>query len=121
METIHVKFDELTVMASEHDSLEPVFQRFINDNSSAESMNIPSKEDLNNLFRPMYEEYFEKRSSKISINSVVQQVHNYEDSHSTSSIIIEEHEAPLIVTTSEEQTSPISLNEAGEFNQEDSA
>ncbi|GKC41438.1 retrovirus-related pol polyprotein from transposon TNT 1-94, partial [Tanacetum coccineum] len=31
------------------------------------------------------------------------------------------HEAPSIVTTSEEQTSPISLNEADEFNQEDSA
>ncbi|GKC74783.1 hypothetical protein Tco_1120666, partial [Tanacetum coccineum] len=31
------------------------------------------------------------------------------------------HEAPSIVTTSKEQTSPISLNEADEFNQEDSA
>nr|GEW19238.1 Gag-Pol polyprotein [Tanacetum cinerariifolium] len=30
-----------------------------------------------------------------------------------------EHEAPPIVTTSEEQTSPISLNKADEFNQED--
>ncbi|GKC50485.1 retrovirus-related pol polyprotein from transposon TNT 1-94 [Tanacetum coccineum] len=50
METIHVKFDELTAMASEHDK----------------------------------------------------------------------HEAHPIVTTSEEQTSPISLNEADEFNQEDS-
>nr|GEX95946.1 retrovirus-related Pol polyprotein from transposon TNT 1-94 [Tanacetum cinerariifolium] len=39
--------------------------------------------------------------------------------HSTSSIIIEEHEAPPIVTTSKEQTSPISLNKADEFNQED--
>ncbi|GJR32703.1 retrovirus-related pol polyprotein from transposon TNT 1-94 [Tanacetum coccineum] len=51
METIHVKFDELTTMASEHDK----------------------------------------------------------------------HEAPPIATTSDEQTSPISLNEADEFNQEDSA
>ncbi|GKF29035.1 hypothetical protein Tco_0095377 [Tanacetum coccineum] len=68
MKTIHVKFDELTTMASEHDSLEPVFQRFINDDSSVESMNIPSKEDLDNLFGPMYEEYFEKRSSEMSIN-----------------------------------------------------
>nr|GEX06774.1 phospholipase-like protein [Tanacetum cinerariifolium] len=33
---------------------------------------------------------------------------------------IEEHEAPLIVTTSEEQTSPISLSEADEFYYEDS-
>ncbi|GJU87050.1 copia protein [Tanacetum coccineum] len=121
METIHVKFDELTAMASKHDSLEPDFQRFINDDSSAKSMNIPSKEDLDNLFRPMYEEYFEKRSSDTSINSAAQQVHNHEDSPSTSSIVVEEHEAPPIVTTSEEQTSPISFNVADEFNQEDSA
>ncbi|GJZ24442.1 hypothetical protein Tco_0561901 [Tanacetum coccineum] len=72
-------------------------------------MNTPSKEDLDNLFRPMYEEYFEKRSSEMTINSAAQQVHNHEDSPSTSSIIIEEYEAPLIVTTSEEQTSLISL------------
>ncbi|GJZ53536.1 retrovirus-related pol polyprotein from transposon TNT 1-94 [Tanacetum coccineum] len=121
METIHVKFDELTTMASEHDSLEPVSQRFINDDSSAESMNTPSKKDLDNLFRSMYKEYFEKRSFDVSINSVAQQVHNHEVSPSTSSIIVEEHEAPPIETTSEEQTSPISLNEADELNQEDSA
>ncbi|GJU97147.1 retrovirus-related pol polyprotein from transposon TNT 1-94 [Tanacetum coccineum] len=120
IETIHVKFDELIAMASEHDNLEPAFQRFINDDSSVESMNIPSKEDLDNLFQPMYEEYFEKMSSETSINSAAQQVHNHEDSPSTSSIIIEEHEAPPIVTTSKEQTSPISLNEADELNQEDS-
>ncbi|GJU80515.1 retrovirus-related pol polyprotein from transposon TNT 1-94 [Tanacetum coccineum] len=49
METIHVKFDKLTAMASEHDCLEPELQRFNNHNSSAELMNIPSKEDLDNL------------------------------------------------------------------------
>ncbi|GKA53065.1 hypothetical protein Tco_0746380 [Tanacetum coccineum] len=67
MEIIHVKFDELTVMASEHD------------------------------------------------------IHNHEDLPSTSLIIVEEHEAPPLVTTSEEQTSPILLNEADELNHEDSA
>ncbi|GJU74451.1 retrovirus-related pol polyprotein from transposon TNT 1-94 [Tanacetum coccineum] len=121
METIHVKFDEFTTMASEHDSLDTVSQRFINDDSSAESINTSSKEDLDNLFGPMYEEYFEKRSSEVSINSAAQQVHNNEDSTSTSLIIIEEQEAPPIVTTSKEQTSPISINNANEFNQEDSA
>nr|GFA75909.1 integrase, catalytic region, zinc finger, CCHC-type, peptidase aspartic, catalytic [Tanacetum cinerariifolium] len=44
--------------------LEPVSQRFIDDDSSAKSMNTPSKEDLDNLFGPMYEEYFEKISSE---------------------------------------------------------
>ncbi|GKA90924.1 integrase, catalytic region, zinc finger, CCHC-type containing protein [Tanacetum coccineum] len=45
--------------------------------------------------------------------------HDY--SPSTSSIIVDEHEAPPIVTTYDEQTSPISLTEADEFNQEDFA
>ncbi|GJW94578.1 retrovirus-related pol polyprotein from transposon TNT 1-94 [Tanacetum coccineum] len=93
METINVKFDELTAMASEHDCLEPELQRFINHNSSAEEMNTPSKEDLDNLFDPP----------------------------SISSIIVDEHKAPPMVTTSDEQTSPISLTEADDFNQEDSA
>nr|GEW20480.1 retrovirus-related Pol polyprotein from transposon TNT 1-94 [Tanacetum cinerariifolium] len=43
------------------------------------------------------------------------------DSPSLSSIIVEEHGAPPIETTSDEQTSPISLTEADEFHQEDSA
>ncbi|GJZ28849.1 integrase, catalytic region, zinc finger, CCHC-type containing protein, partial [Tanacetum coccineum] len=45
----------------------------------------------------------------------------HEDSPSTSSIIVDTHEAPPVVTTSDEQTSPISLTEADEFNQEDIA
>ncbi|GKD80473.1 hypothetical protein Tco_1347312 [Tanacetum coccineum] len=84
-------------------------------------MNTLSKEDLDNLFGPMYEEYFENRSSDVSINFAAQQVHNHEDSSLTYSIIVKENEAPPIVTTSKEKTSPISLNEADEFNQEDSA
>ncbi|GJV41568.1 retrovirus-related pol polyprotein from transposon TNT 1-94 [Tanacetum coccineum] len=115
-----IKFDELTAMASELDSLEPVLQRFINDDLSVESMNTSSKEDLDNLLRPMYKEYFEKRPSKVSINSAAQQVHNHKDSTSTSLTIVEDHEAPPIITTSEEQTSLILLNEVDELNQEDS-
>ncbi|GKC36887.1 retrovirus-related pol polyprotein from transposon TNT 1-94, partial [Tanacetum coccineum] len=42
-------------------------------------------------------------------------------SSSTSSIIVDEHEALPIETTSDEQTSPISLTNANEVNQEDSA
>nr|GEV01351.1 hypothetical protein [Tanacetum cinerariifolium] len=37
-------------------------------------MNTPSKEDLNNLFGPMYDEYFEKKSFDMPINSATQQV-----------------------------------------------
>ncbi|GJR69644.1 retrovirus-related pol polyprotein from transposon TNT 1-94 [Tanacetum coccineum] len=122
METIHVKFDELTAMASEHDSLEPISQRFINNDSSAESINTPSKEDLDNFFGPMYNEYFEKRSFDMFINSAANQVHNHEDLPSTSSIIIEEYEAPPIVTTSRKKQNVLfsPSNEADEFNQEDS-
>nr|GFC02071.1 hypothetical protein [Tanacetum cinerariifolium] len=85
------------------------------------SINTLSKEDLENLFGTMYEEYFEKMSSEVSINFAAQLFHNNEDLPSTSSIFVEEQEALPIVTTSEEQTSPILMNEAEELNQEDSA
>ncbi|GJT27210.1 retrovirus-related pol polyprotein from transposon TNT 1-94 [Tanacetum coccineum] len=59
-------------------------------------MNTPSKEYLDNLFGPMYGEYFEKKSSNMTINFDAQQVHNQEESSLTSSIDIEAHEAPPI-------------------------
>nr|GEU82916.1 copia protein [Tanacetum cinerariifolium] len=86
----------------------------------SKSMNTPSKEDLDNLFGHMFDEYFEKKSSDTPLNSAAQQVHNYEESPVKTLIDIEEHEAPSIVTTSEEQTSLISLTGADEFYQEDS-
>ncbi|GKD19430.1 retrovirus-related pol polyprotein from transposon TNT 1-94 [Tanacetum coccineum] len=69
----------------------------------------------------MFEEYFKKRSFDTPINSTTQPTQFHKDSPSTSLIIIDEHEAPPIKTTSDEQTSPISLTDADEFNQEDSA
>ncbi|GKC22419.1 retrovirus-related pol polyprotein from transposon TNT 1-94 [Tanacetum coccineum] len=84
-------------------------------------MNTPSTEDLDNLFGPMFEEYFENRSSDTPINSAAQLTQLHEDSSSTSSITAEEHAVTPNVTTSIEQISPISLTEADEFNQEDSA
>ncbi|GJU93595.1 retrovirus-related pol polyprotein from transposon TNT 1-94 [Tanacetum coccineum] len=114
-------FDELTAMASEHDCLEPVLQRFNNNTSSADTMNTPTKEYLENLFGLMFEEYFEKRCLDTPINSAAQLTQFHEDSSSTSSIIVEEHEAPPIETISDEQTSLISLTNADEVNQEVSA
>ncbi|GKF60150.1 retrovirus-related pol polyprotein from transposon TNT 1-94, partial [Tanacetum coccineum] len=67
------------------------------------------------------EEYFEKTSSDTTINSATQPTQVHEDSCSTSSIFDDAHEAPPVVTISDEQTSPISLTEADAFNQEDSA
>nr|GEW84401.1 hypothetical protein [Tanacetum cinerariifolium] len=60
-----IEFDELTTMESEHDCLEPELQRFNNINSSAKPMNTPSKEDLDNLFGLMFEEYFEHEAPSI--------------------------------------------------------
>ncbi|GKB74098.1 retrovirus-related pol polyprotein from transposon TNT 1-94 [Tanacetum coccineum] len=84
-------------------------------------MNTPSKEDLDNLFGLMFEEYYEQKSSDTPIYSAAQPTQVHEDSPSTSLIIVDTHEAPPVVTTSDEQTSPISLTEADEFNQEDTA
>ncbi|GJR31500.1 retrovirus-related pol polyprotein from transposon TNT 1-94 [Tanacetum coccineum] len=119
LETIHVKFDELTTMASEQDCLEPKLQRFNNHNSSAEPMHTPSKEDLDNLFGPMFEEYYKQKSFDTPIYSAAQPTQFHEDSPSTSSIIVDTHEAPPVITITDKQTSPISLTEADELNQED--
>ncbi|GJY29537.1 hypothetical protein Tco_0405304 [Tanacetum coccineum] len=109
MENHKCQFDELTAMASNMNCLEPQASQIINHNSSAEEMNTPSKEDLDNLFGPMFEEYFEKTFSDTPINSATQPAQIHEDSPFTSSIIVDEHEDPPIATTSDEQTSPISL------------
>ncbi|GJS03041.1 hypothetical protein Tco_0319549 [Tanacetum coccineum] len=120
METIHVKFDELTAMASEHSCLEPETNRFNNDDSSVEFTTTPSKEYLDNLFSLTYKEYFEKRSPEVSINSDAQTNLNNEDTPSSSSIIIEDNKAPPLVSSSEEQISPTLNDIAVESVQEDS-
>ncbi|GJZ90910.1 retrovirus-related pol polyprotein from transposon TNT 1-94 [Tanacetum coccineum] len=100
METINVQFDELTEMASEHDCLEPDLQRFNNPNSSDDLIDTPSKEVLDNFFGLMFEDYFEHKTSDTTINSAAQPTHDQEDLPSTSSIIIDTHEVPPVVTTS---------------------
>ncbi|GJQ96915.1 putative ribonuclease H-like domain-containing protein [Tanacetum coccineum] len=95
--------------------------KFVDRYCNAEQMNTPSKEDLDNLFGPMFKEYYEQKSSDTPIYSAVQPTQVHEDSPSTFSIIIDTHEAPPVVTTSDEQTSLISLTEADEFDQEDTA
>nr|GEV65645.1 retrovirus-related Pol polyprotein from transposon TNT 1-94 [Tanacetum cinerariifolium] len=57
---------------------------------------------------------------KYSKDHLCSAFHNHKDSPSISLIIIEEHDAPPIVIISEEQSSPILMNEADELNQEDS-
>ncbi|GKA25328.1 retrovirus-related pol polyprotein from transposon TNT 1-94, partial [Tanacetum coccineum] len=64
---------------------------------------VVERQELDNLFGPMFEDYFKQKSSNTTINSAAQQTHDIEDSPSTSSIIVDTHEAPLVVTTSDEQ------------------
>ncbi|GKB59483.1 retrovirus-related pol polyprotein from transposon TNT 1-94 [Tanacetum coccineum] len=114
IETIHVKFDELTTMASEHSCLELESNRFNVEDSSAESIQTPLKEDLVELFGPLYEEYYEKRSREVSTNSVAPITFNNKDKPSSSTIIVDDNEAPLLVSTPEEQTYLISNDVAEE-------
>ncbi|GJT94856.1 retrovirus-related pol polyprotein from transposon TNT 1-94 [Tanacetum coccineum] len=100
METNHVKFDELTAMASECNNLEPGMNCTNFNDSSKDSQSVPSKSDLDNLFGPMYEEYYLTSSN--------------------------EDDAPPIVSSSEEQVviepnSPFLNEVADEFVQEDVA
>ncbi|GJY02196.1 integrase, catalytic region, zinc finger, CCHC-type containing protein [Tanacetum coccineum] len=64
---------------------------------------------------------FLTKSSDTPIYSAAQPTQVHEDSPSISSIIIDTHEAPPVVTTFDEQTSPISLAKVVEFDQEDTA
>ncbi|GJY07444.1 copia protein [Tanacetum coccineum] len=67
----------------------------------------------------MFEEYFKKRPSEVSINSAAQPTLNNKDTTSSSSIVIEDNEAPPLVFSSEEQIFPNSTNDANELIQED--
>ncbi|GJX47550.1 retrovirus-related pol polyprotein from transposon TNT 1-94 [Tanacetum coccineum] len=58
IETINVKFDELIAMASECNNSGPRFNCSNFQDSSKDSQSVPSKTDLNNLFGPLYEEYY---------------------------------------------------------------
>ncbi|GKA36723.1 retrovirus-related pol polyprotein from transposon TNT 1-94 [Tanacetum coccineum] len=78
----------------------------------------PSKEDLDNLFGPLYKEYYAMRTPEVSDNSVAYTLNN-EDTPSSSSIIIKDHDAPHMVSSSEEPiaqepTSPVFDNNSDE-------
>nr|GEZ44526.1 Gag-Pol polyprotein [Tanacetum cinerariifolium] len=123
METIHVKFDELTAMASECDNLEPEMNCMNFNDSSKDSQFVPSTSDLDNLFGPMYEEYYVTSLHEVSDNSAANTLDN-DHTFSSSSIIVDQDDAPPIVVSLEEQVvaepNSLVLNEvADEFVQED--
>ncbi|GJT30021.1 hypothetical protein Tco_0910296 [Tanacetum coccineum] len=96
METIHVKFDELTAMASECNNLEPGMNYMNFHNSSEDSQSIPSKSDLDNLFGPLYEEYYKMSSQEVSDDSAANTTDN-DHTSSSSSIIVDQDDAPPVV------------------------
>ncbi|GJY23646.1 retrovirus-related pol polyprotein from transposon TNT 1-94 [Tanacetum coccineum] len=102
MEMIHVKFDELTTMASECNNSEPGFNCTNFQDSSKDSQLVPSKTNLDNLFGPLYEEYYATSPSEVSDNSAAHTLDN-DDTSSSSSIVVEEDEASQIVSSSAEQ------------------
>ncbi|GJS24835.1 integrase, catalytic region, zinc finger, CCHC-type containing protein [Tanacetum coccineum] len=110
METIHVKFDELTDMASACNNLEPRMNCMNFQDSLEDSQSISSKSDLDNLFGPLYEEYYATSSQEVLDNSAANTLDNTHTSPS-SSIVVEEDRTPQIVSSLAEQvvTEPNSL------------
>ncbi|GJX65286.1 retrovirus-related pol polyprotein from transposon TNT 1-94 [Tanacetum coccineum] len=102
MEMIHVKFDELTAMAFECNNSESGINSTNFQDSSEDSQSVPSKTDLDNLFGPLYEEYYAMNSPKVSDNSAANTLDN-ENTSSSFSIVVEEDEAPQIVSSSPDE------------------
>nr|GEU53197.1 hypothetical protein [Tanacetum cinerariifolium] len=102
METIHVKFDELTTMDSKRNSLEPDSNCINFQDPSAQPSRTPTKEDLDNMFGLMFNEYFEKRTLIMSTNFVAHDTIHNDDTPSSTIIIVDEDEAPHIVSITNE-------------------
>ncbi|GKC91114.1 hypothetical protein Tco_1151763 [Tanacetum coccineum] len=113
METIHVKHNELTAMASEHSCLELATNHFNDADSLTEFTSTPSKEDLDNTLR--------RNLLMCSLIPLHKKTLNNEDMPSSSSIIVEDNEVPPLISSLEEQISPISTDVAAKLVQEDSA
>ncbi|GKE15526.1 retrovirus-related pol polyprotein from transposon TNT 1-94, partial [Tanacetum coccineum] len=123
IETIHVEFDELTVMALECNHSGPSFSCSNFQDSSEVSQSVLSKIDLVNLFGPLYEENYATSTTEVLDNSASNTLDN-EDTPSSASIIIEEDEALQIVSSSEElvdtePNTPVANENADELVQED--
>ncbi|GKB32076.1 hypothetical protein Tco_0871477 [Tanacetum coccineum] len=88
--------------ASECNNLEPEFNCMNFQDLSEDSQSLPTKTDLDNLFGPLYEEYYSTSSPEVSDNFATNTLDNKNIS-SSSSIIVEEDEAPQIISSSTEQ------------------
>ncbi|GJX83573.1 hypothetical protein Tco_0333054, partial [Tanacetum coccineum] len=66
-------------------------------NSSEDSQLIPSKSDLDNLFGPLFEEYYLTSSHEVSNDSNANTTDN-DHTSSSSSIIVDQDDAPPVVS-----------------------
>ncbi|GJX13861.1 retrovirus-related pol polyprotein from transposon TNT 1-94 [Tanacetum coccineum] len=73
-----------------------------NDRDDLRKMKPKADIDLDNLFGPLYKEYYSTSSLEVSDNSAANTLDN-ENTSSSSSIVVEEDEAPQIVSSSTEQ------------------
>nr|GEX62014.1 hypothetical protein [Tanacetum cinerariifolium] len=94
-------------MASECNNLELDLNLSNFEDLLDESTPTPSKEDLDDLFGPRYEEYYKKRNPEVSTDSAAPNTLNNEDTPSSTIMIVDEDEALRIVSTSEEPAFPI--------------
>nr|GEZ47639.1 retrovirus-related Pol polyprotein from transposon TNT 1-94 [Tanacetum cinerariifolium] len=88
MKIIHVRFDELIALASECNNTGPGLNCSNFQDSSKDMNGIPSQQDLDNLFGPLYEEYYVPSTSKVSKDSAVNTL-DVEKTQSATSIINE--------------------------------
>nr|GEX33839.1 retrovirus-related Pol polyprotein from transposon TNT 1-94 [Tanacetum cinerariifolium] len=101
LETIHVKFDELTTIASKCNNL-GLGLKCSNFQESLDDINkISSQQDLDNLFGPLYEEYYASSTSEVTNYFAINTL-DVEDIPSPSAIIVKDSDAPHIVTSLEE-------------------
>ncbi|GJT57934.1 retrovirus-related pol polyprotein from transposon TNT 1-94 [Tanacetum coccineum] len=82
----------------ECNNLEPGMNCMNFNDSSEDSQSVPSTSDLDNLFGPMYEEYYPKSSHEVSDNSAANTLDN-DHTSSSSSIVIDQDDAPQIVSS----------------------
>ncbi|GKB32738.1 retrovirus-related pol polyprotein from transposon TNT 1-94 [Tanacetum coccineum] len=112
-------------MASECNNSGPDLNCSNFQDSSEDLNDISSKEDLDNLFGPLYEEYYKMRTPEVSNDSATNTINN-EDTPSSSSIMVEDNEAPQSLSSSEEPianepTTPVSNDNDDKSIQEDVA
>ncbi|GJV94267.1 retrovirus-related pol polyprotein from transposon TNT 1-94 [Tanacetum coccineum] len=82
--------------------------------SSEGSSQKPVKANLDDLFGPLYDEYYAGRNEEVSTNFAAPNTSKNLDTPSSSLIIVDNNEAPQIVSTSEEPTSLVTYDIADE-------